>query len=66
MLESYIWLGVVLILYFAPTFAAPAGRRGSVFVINLFFGWTLIGWAVALFVAIRAKEAAEQRAKGGA
>lgn len=50
-------LGILLIaLYFAPSF--EASRRnvkdmGSVFVINLFLGWTLVGWVVALAMAER-------------
>jgi hypothetical protein len=52
-------LGLVLIaaafgIYFLPTFAAM--NRGSlnypaVLIINVFFGWTLVGWAVALALA---------------
>lgn len=57
-MESFIWLAVVVILYFIPTFAAKRGRRGGVLVINLFLGWTLIGWVVALFMAIRSNEVA--------
>lgn len=37
------------ILYFVPSFvAAGRERNGGVFVLNLFLGWTLIGWVVAL------------------
>jgi hypothetical protein len=41
-------------LYFLPT--TMAGKRksrnaGSILVINLFLGWTLIGWVVALAMA---------------
>ncbi len=50
--------GVGLILlavgYFVPTISA-AGRHvrnvGSVVVINLFLGWTVIGWVIALAMA---------------
>lgn len=46
---------VLLALYFAPT--AVAFSRGhphaaSVLVINLFLGWTLIGWVVALAMSV--------------
>lgn len=57
-MESFIWLAAVVICYFAPTFAAKRGRRGGVLVINLFLGWTVIGWIVALFIAIRSNEVA--------
>ncbi|MEL5959888.1 superinfection immunity protein [Streptomyces sp. CLV115] len=48
-------LGIVgIAVYFLPFFVA-AGRgvnTGSVFVINLFLGWTLIGWVVALAMSM--------------
>lgn len=50
------YLIVILLFYFLPTILAASGRRGSVFVVNLFFGWTLIGWVVALFLAVRTRE----------
>lgn len=64
-MESFLWLIVVIILYFAPTWCAAKGRRGSVFVVNLFFGITGIGWAIAMYMAIRSQEAA-RAVKGGA
>jgi hypothetical protein len=40
---------VILVLYFLPTAAAwGKSQSGSVFVLNLFLGWTLIGWVIAL------------------
>lgn len=41
----------LLLLYFVPTIIA--GFRGhrngvSIFVINLFLGWTFVGWVIAL------------------
>jgi hypothetical protein len=44
--------------YFFPTIVAAARKvpnQGSVFVINLFLGWTLIGWIVALAMAARSR-----------
>ncbi len=46
-----------LILYFAPL--AIAGMRhhhqtGSIAVVNLFLGWTVVGWVVALAMAFSA------------
>jgi hypothetical protein len=47
---------LLLALYFTPTIVA-VGRKvvntGSVVVINLFLGWTLVGWVVALAMAVR-------------
>lgn len=42
---------VVLMVYFLPTIGAIAGQKRNapaVFILNLFLGWTLIGWVVAL------------------
>jgi hypothetical protein len=58
-MESFIPLMLFLFFYFLPTFVAKPGRRGSVFVINLFFGWTLLGWVIALYMAVRSVEAAK-------
>ncbi|SFX37555.1 superinfection immunity protein [Streptomyces atratus] len=45
---------VGIAVYFLP-FMIAAGRgvnTGSVFVINLFLGWTFIGWVVALAMSM--------------
>ena len=45
---------VVAILFFFYWFPALLANKrhhrdkGSIFVVNLFFGWTVIGWVVAL------------------
>lgn len=47
---------LVALVYFAPTIVAVARKvpnGGSVAVINLFLGWTLIGWVIALAMAAR-------------
>lgn len=40
---------IASLIYFLPSIVA-AGRKnnGGVLVVNLFLGWTLIGWVVAL------------------
>lgn len=50
------YLIIILLLYFIPTGIAHPSRRASVFVVNLFFGWTVLGWVIALFMAVRSKE----------
>ena len=49
--------GVIAIcLYMLPTIIGAARKVvnvGSVFAINLLLGWTLIGWAVAMAMALR-------------
>jgi hypothetical protein len=52
---SSILFGLVLLLvYFVPTIVAWGRHRmtASVFVVNLFLGWTLIAWVVALAMAV--------------
>lgn len=51
-------LGIIIVIgfYFVPTIVAVVRKvtnQGSVAVINLFLGWTLIGWVVALAMACR-------------
>jgi hypothetical protein len=44
-------LSVVTLLYLLPTSIAIARTRsntGAIFVLNLFLGWTLVGWVIAL------------------
>jgi hypothetical protein len=43
-------------LYFVPTIVAAVRKVpnvGSVIVINIFLGWSIIGWVVALAMAAR-------------
>jgi hypothetical protein len=43
-------------LYFLPTivaFSRKVTNQGSVAVINVFLGWTFIGWVIALAMACR-------------
>lgn len=47
---------VVLGLYLVPTIIGMIRKVpniGSVIVINLLLGWTLVGWVVALAMAVR-------------
>lgn len=44
-----------LFLYFLPALAARVRKNryaGPIAVVNAFFGWTMIGWVVALFWAV--------------
>jgi CHASE2 domain-containing sensor protein len=52
-----IWLAVVAI-YFTPVIIAwtrHSPRRGWVTVINVFAGWTVIGWIAALVMACQSR-----------
>ncbi|HVC44980.1 MAG TPA: superinfection immunity protein [Candidatus Binataceae bacterium] len=56
---------LIVFVYFLPTAAAinsyhPHSR--SIFIMNLFFGWTIAGWVVALIWAIRQPPAMETQA----
>lgn len=54
--SSSIW---VLGLYFLPSIIAVARKTrnyGSVVVVNLFLGWTIIGWIIALAMAVKSSQ----------
>jgi hypothetical protein len=49
--EALVWFSLMVAAYFLP--AMVAGFRGHqhvwpIFWLNLFLGWTLIGWVAAL------------------
>jgi Superinfection immunity protein len=49
--------GFGLVLYFLPTILAFARSKRdavSILVLNLFLGWTAIGWIIALVWALKA------------
>jgi hypothetical protein len=50
-------IGAALCIYFFPSIVAILRRvhRGQVIVINLFLGWTFIGWVSALVLACASK-----------
>lgn len=58
-MSSWTLAFFLLVFYFLPTIIGRSRgvtSLGSVFVINLFLGWTLIGWVVALAMASRSVE----------
>ena len=47
---------VAFVIHFLPTFVAGSRHVQNfwwIFLINLFFGWTLIGWVIALVWAFQ-------------
>jgi hypothetical protein len=49
---------ISFVFYWIPTIVGAARHvpnMGSVVVINLFLGWTFIGWVVALAMAVRSR-----------
>jgi hypothetical protein len=56
---SLIFLLVFLVPYFIPSIVALSRgmqNKGSIIVVNLFLGWTFIGWVVALAMACAGKK----------
>lgn len=53
-----IWAILIgVMIYFVPTFLASGKRNGgAIFALNLFLGWTLIGWVGALIWALVEKK----------
>ena len=54
---GFVILFVMAVLYFLPTIIAGARHHhsvGGVFVVDLFLGWTLLGWVAALAWAVSA------------
>lgn len=64
---TLMFFAVLLALSFLPTLIAWQGGKKvlAVFLINLFFGWSILGWLVALILAIcsEKKEVIEMRQK---
>lgn len=51
LISSFIVLGIMLSLYMLPSiiaFRRHHHNRGSILMLNLFLGWTLLGWVIAL------------------
>ena len=50
---GFIALIILLMIYFAPAICASDKKYSSgIFILNLFLGWTLIGWVAALIWAV--------------
>jgi Superinfection immunity protein/Protein of unknown function (DUF2510) len=58
--DAFVLLLIIIFgaaIYFLPSIVAVARHApdlGAVIVINLFLGWSLIGWVVAFALALRA------------
>ena len=54
---GFLLLGAAGALYFVPTLVASRRdhhQRTPIFVLNLFLGWTFLGWVVALVWSLTA------------
>lgn len=52
---SILIILIVTFIYFVPALKAYENEKrnkASVLVINIFLGWTLIGWIIALAMAV--------------
>jgi Superinfection immunity protein len=52
-----LMIGLAIVVYFIPVMIAVARRHRkvtSIFLVNLFFGWSILGWIFALVWALRA------------
>jgi hypothetical protein len=50
------FFGLPLVMYFLPSIIALARSKRdllSIFLLNLFLGWSVIGWVVALVWALK-------------
>jgi hypothetical protein len=65
--QAAIFVLLAIIFFMAPTWLAARGRRWSVGLVNVLFGWTIIGWGIALIMAVRSQEQALNKPyrKGG-
>jgi RsiW-degrading membrane proteinase PrsW (M82 family) len=57
-IRAVVFLGLVLAAYFLPVIIAKSRHHhqtGAIFVVDLFLGWTLLGWVVALAWACSAR-----------
>jgi hypothetical protein len=57
MLVTLIAIGICFFLYFLPGILGWHKRdMGAIFAVNLFLGWTLVGWVVALAWALKGEQ----------
>ena len=55
--EIMLIIGLALVAYFVPSCLAYSRNhrnRAAIFAMNIFFGWTLLGWAAAFIWALTA------------
>ncbi len=71
-LLSISWQHLLILIIFIPSYFVPTvialSRKKSntlaIFALNLFLGWALIGWVVALIWALSNKESNQQTLAG--
>jgi hypothetical protein len=51
LVQGFFLLIVLVFLYFLPALLANGRKHPNfapIFIVNLFFGWTLLGWVICL------------------
>ncbi|MEI6674491.1 MAG: superinfection immunity protein [Verrucomicrobiota bacterium] len=62
-INGIIWPVILLILYFLPYYICGKSKRSTaIFVANLVFGWTIIGWFIVLIWALAERGSLENSA----
>lgn len=60
-----LYFGVLFLVYFFPTLVTyfrGVYNRAPTFIVNLFLGWTVLGWIFALVMAASAKKKSDVEA----
>ena len=55
---SVIEFFALVVIYFIPTYIGLIKMKGNIWRVmltNIFFGWTLIGWLVALYWSVKSQ-----------
>jgi len=53
--DGAFWFFVMMFIYFIPAIVAhykEHTKESSIMVVNLFLGWTFLGWVIALAWAV--------------
>ncbi|KAB5626293.1 superinfection immunity protein [Pseudomonas putida] len=67
-IAAFIMLIAAFVIYFLPTFVAAKRRHPngtSIFLLDLFLGWTLLGWVAALVWSASSVKPESKVSKGG-
>ena len=54
-IDGMFWFFVMMFIYFIPVIVAhykEHTKESSIMVVNLFLGWTFLGWVIALAWAV--------------
>ena len=65
-IAEFIFIFTLLFVYFVPTFVAYSRQHKNVlaiFILNLFLGYTFVGWVIALIWAVYNPETKNNKKK---